>query len=454
LSTLINKVNLFVDEWLISSHLKDSPIHLRKARVLVFLHLFLFFICLSFDISNNIIYPTVENPPLKTAMVITIGLSLVFKFFGNFNLSGNLLALFLFFVIAEAVPTSGGLFSDNLLWLVASPLLALLFANQISGLFWTLVLLGYTFYMYHVELNAPVTLRVQTYHLDAMYYLITYSGLFIIIVGVVLIFASGQTLIIKALNEKKAELEQQKKEITQQAQELKEAQTQLQISNNELEQFAYAASHDLKEPLRMIGSYTQLIKRKLSSSLDENTAEYMNYVTDGVSRMDKLLTDLLEYSRLGRSNAKAKDTDLNEILFVVINNLMTSMKDTKTEIFSNQLPTITATSTEMMQLFQNLIANSIKFRRKDEQPVIEITHLQKDNHHIFLFSDNGIGIPEESHQSVFNIFERLHSRSEYEGSGIGLATCKKIVKNLGGDIAVMPKNRPGTTIKFTIPCSN
>jgi len=290
--------------------------------------------------------------------------------------------------------------------------------------------------------------------LDAMYYFITYSGLFIIVVGVVLIFARGQALIIKALNEKQEELERQKQEIQNQAQSLKEAQVQLQGSNRELEQFAYAASHDLKEPLRMIGTYTQLIQRKLNDHLDEATGEYMHFVTDGVTRMDKLLTDLLEYSRLGRVNTQTTKTDLGEILFVVINNLMMVMKDSNAAIYSNPLPTIKAPSTQMIQLFQNLIANSIKFRQKGVVPVIEINYSFEKGNHVFTFHDNGIGIPEEHRKNVFNIFERLHTRQEYEGTGIGLATCKKIVANLGGDIWVASTDKPGSKFQFTLPSAN
>ncbi|TAK37451.1 MAG: hypothetical protein EPO28_11885, partial [Saprospiraceae bacterium] len=419
-----------------------------------FLHLFLFLISLAFDLNNTLNFPDAANPPLKLAMLITIGLALIFKYFGNFTLSGNLLALFLSFVLVESIPTSGGLYSDNLLWLLAAPLMALLFANPRSGLLWLIGLLGYTAYQYFLEINAAVSFREQTLDLDAMYYFITYSGLFIIVVGVVLIFARGQALIINALNEKQEELERQKQEIQNQAQSLKEAQVQLQGSNRELEQFAYAASHDLKEPLRMIGTYTQLIQRKLNDHLDEATGEYMHFVTDGVTRMDKLLTDLLEYSRLGRVNTQTTKTDLGEILFVVINNLMMVMKDSNASIYSNPLPTIKAPSTQMIQLFQNLIANSIKFRQKGVEPVIEINYSFEDGNHVFTFHDNGIGIPEEHRKNVFNIFERLHTRQEYEGTGIGLATCKKIVTNLGGDIWVASTGKPGSKFQFTLPSAN
>lgn len=371
---LLKSTGFFIDRWLVPDQFKSSPILLRKARVLVFLHLFLFLISFVFDLNNTLNFPDAANPPLKLAMLIVIGLTIIFKYFGNFTLSGNLLAVFLSYVLINSIPTSGGLYSDNLLWLLAAPLMALLFANPRSGLFWLIGILGYMGFQYYLEINAAVSFREQTMDLDALYYLVTYAGLFIIVVGVVLIFARGQALIIEALNQKQEELERQKEEIQKQAQSLKEAQVQLQGSNRELEQFAYAASHDLKEPLRMIGTYTQLIQRKLNDHLDGATGEYMHFVTDGVTRMDKLLTDLLEYSRLGRKNTQVSKTNLDEILFIVINNLMMVMKDNDAAIYSNPLPTIKAPTTQMIQLFQNLIANSIKFRRKDVHPVIEIKY--------------------------------------------------------------------------------
>ena len=314
--------------------------------------------------------------------------------------------------------------------------------------------MGVSFYLYSLDEQSHAMYKEQMKGFDSTYYLISYVGLFVMVVGIVLVFATGQTLIIKALNEKRIELSEQKQEIFKQAQSLRAAESKLIESNKELEQFAYAASHDLKEPLRMIGTYSQLIQRKLSGNIDATTGEYLTYVTDGVKRMDNLLNDLLEYSRLGRNKESLKDTNLNEIVFVVINNLMTRMQETDTAVYCNDMPVIKSSSTEMIQLFQNLVANSIKFRRKDESPVIEINHAYEKGMHYFLFQDNGIGIPEKYHSSIFEIFERLHSKQDYEGSGIGLATCKKIVNNLGGEIRVVSNGKPGTAFQFTLPAEN
>lgn len=302
-----------------------------------------------------------------------------------------------------------------------------------------------------MDLQFPGFYRSQTESLDGLYYLITYSGLFIMLIGIVLIFATGQSMIIRALDEKQKELTKQKAELSRQTQALIEAEEKLTAINKELEQFAYSASHDLKEPLRMIGSYVTLIKRRMGVDLDPNTQEYMGFITSGVSRMEKMLNDLLQYSRLGRSSEQMKDYDLNDTLLIVMQNLMPLMERTDATIYSNKLPVLRSSSVEMVQLFQNLLSNSIKFRKPNTSPVIGITYHNEADQHRFMFMDNGIGIPEKSRQAVFNIFERLHSIQEYEGSGIGLATCKKIVNNLGGTIWVEPEKQDGTTFVFTIP---
>ena len=200
----------------------------------------------------------------------------------------------------------------------------------------------------------------------------------------------------------------------------------------------------------MIGNYTQLIKKRMNANMDEVSEEYMYFVTDGVKRMQRLLDDLLDYSRLGKSQ-NLKNTDLNNTLLIVMNNLMMVMQETQAAIYCNELPTIYASSSEMMQLFQNIISNAIKFRAKDIKPIIKIRCIDETERYLISIKDNGIGIPEEHQSRVFTIFERLHAKDEYEGTGIGLSTCKKIVTNLGGEIWVESTFGEGTTFYFTIP---
>ena len=442
---------LLIDKWLISNKSSFNSIDHWKARLLAVVHIFILLVGIVFEIVNRFIVP-VENPPeLIVGILLVLGLIFIFRKWGNLVLSGNLLAGVVFLVLMFAVFDTGGLFSDNLLFMLLSPLLTLLFANRISGAFWLFAMVAFVFYLNHNGYDSTEFLSQNVIENGSQYYMINYIGLFVAVVGIVLLFATGQSMMISALDEKQQELTEQKTELLRQTKSLKKAQIKLKAINEELEQFAYAASHDLKEPLRMIKMYTQFIEKRLNEQIDKTSVEYFTFVTDGVTRMERLLTDLLEYSRLGRGNRQPKDTDLNDVLLAVINNLTASMKENEAAVMSNELPVVKSTSTEMIQLFQNLISNSIKFRRENEKPLIKIQHeLENGNHH-FYFMDNGIGIAKEDCARVFNIFERLHGKTEYEGTGIGLATCKKIIDNLGGKIWVEPGKELGTTFQFLIP---
>lgn len=449
--------------YLIHPQLENNPISYRKALVLSYLHLFL--AAFGFIIYLICSLLTLDNDPfLLVGVIICTFLMWVFRKYGNLVLASNCLAFLCFVLMSTSVPNSGGLFSDNLLWLIISPLIALLFGNKKSGFFWLCCLFLFSTYLYLYGTAENYT-QIFNQQVDITYYYISYSFLFLFIFGIVIIFEIGQTLIIKMLNVKTMLLEQQKLEISQKNEEIEAAYEQLQLknaeleatqskliyTNGELENFAYAAAHDLKEPLRMIGMYTGLSKKRMVTIQDKPTIEYMTFVTDGVDRMQRLLDDLLQYSRTGKKKEDSKEIDLNSVLFVVISNMVATMKDTQATIIINDLPTIEGSTTEMIQLFQNLIANAIKFRKSDVIPEIKITATDEGDNYLISLDDNGIGIKEEFHEKVFAIFERLHSRSEFEGSGIGLATCKKIVAGAGGKIWLNSTEGIGTTFYFTFP---
>jgi signal transduction histidine kinase len=446
-------------EKFIADKLKSSPFLLRKAKVLTYIHLFTFVAALINIFITEFITPANEGVPLIAACIVLGLLMYLFKRYGNLAMSGNFLAGWWVLVLAPVVPSTGGLYSDNLLWLMIAPLIALLFANRLSGFLWILVLEVFLYYVYQAEPTDTSSRLEILRKFDHLYYFTSYTLLIAVLFAVVTIFETGQKLIINMLSEQKAileqqkeELERQKQEMARQAEELSKFEEKLLASNLELENFAYAASHDLKEPLRMIGMYTQLLKRRLRGKLDDNTEEFMFYITDGVSRMQRLLDDLLAYSRLNKQDhGDIKDVDLNDTVFIVVHNLTMAMKETSAAVLLNNLPALKASNTEMTQLFQNLIANSIKFRKKEENPIIQIMHSESQSQHTFMVIDNGIGIKKEYQERVFNLFERLHSRSEYEGSGIGLATCKKIINKLGGRIWATSTENVGTTFHFTIP---
>jgi PAS domain S-box-containing protein len=232
---------------------------------------------------------------------------------------------------------------------------------------------------------------------------------------------------------------------------LKELTQELQRSNQELEQFAYIASHDLQEPLRAVASYTQLLQQDYLDQLDESAQDYMAFIIDGATRMRQLIQALLMYSRLGTRPPEGKPTDCNAILRQVTENLQIAIAQSQATITYDSLPTVEADPTQLIQLFQNLIANAIKFCR-DRPPHIQIEAQLTENAWLFQVKDNGIGIKPKYLDRIFVIFKRLHTRREFSGTGIGLAVCKKIVERHGGRIWVESQPGVGSTFFLTLPC--
>lgn len=233
----------------------------------------------------------------------------------------------------------------------------------------------------------------------------------------------------------------------------RQAEQELARSNRDLEQFAYVASHDLQEPLRMVATYAQLLGERYRGKLDDNADKYIDYVVDGALRMQTLVQDLLAFSRVGRQGSSRTLLNCGSIVELVLKNLAGAIHESGARIRYEQLPTIRAERSQLIQLFQNLIGNAIKFRGK-EPPLVQISAEQDDQKWSFAVSDNGIGIAPEHAEVVFAIFKRLHTRQEYPGSGIGLAICKKIVEQHGGRIWVESQPGRGATFKFTIPAEN
>lgn len=234
-------------------------------------------------------------------------------------------------------------------------------------------------------------------------------------------------------------------------QKVKERTEELERSNHELEQFAYVASHDLQEPLRVITSYLQLLEKRNQGQLDEKSSKYIKTAIDGSRRMKKLIEGLLEYSRVRKGENDLETVDCGDLIEKVMQDLKLSIEESGTDIqVADTLPTIEANSVQIKMLFQNLISNAIKFRKEDQTPVIEISTDEKGTEYWFSVSDNGIGIDPEFYERVFVIFQRLHTRAEYPGTGIGLALCKKIVERHGGKIWLDSKAGEGTTIHFTV----
>ncbi|GAA3142179.1 sensor histidine kinase [Streptomyces rameus] len=235
-------------------------------------------------------------------------------------------------------------------------------------------------------------------------------------------------------------------QMDEQAQDLKR-------SNTELEQFAYVASHDLQEPLRKVSSFTQLLQRRYGGQLDDKADQYIAFAVDGANRMQTLINDLLAFSRVGRVHNDHRTVDLEDVLSRAVDDLSVAVEETGAEISHDALPTVVGDSTQLGMLWQNLLSNAIKFHSPDRPPQIHVSAVRQGDMWEFAVGDNGIGIAPEFQEKVFAIFQRLHTKDAYPGTGIGLAMCKKVVEFHGGTIRIDSEYRLGTRVVFTLPAT-
>ena len=230
-----------------------------------------------------------------------------------------------------------------------------------------------------------------------------------------------------------------------------ELEESLRRSNRELEQFAYIASHDLQEPLRMVNSYLQLLERRYSDGLDDTAREFIAYATDGAVRMQGLIRDLLEYSRVTTKGKEPAPVEAGDCLSSALENLRIAIEEADGAVSVDTLPRVMADESQLIRLFQNLVGNALKYRDKDRAPSIRVGVARRGGDWAFSVRDNGIGIAPGDFDRVFQVFQRLHGRGDYEGTGIGLAVCKKIVERHGGEIWLESEPGQGTTFHFTLP---
>jgi PAS domain S-box-containing protein len=222
-------------------------------------------------------------------------------------------------------------------------------------------------------------------------------------------------------------------------------------SNSELEQFAYVASHDLQEPLRMVTSFLTQLERKYVDIIDDKGKQYIHFAVDGAKRMRQIILDLLEYSRVGRSNESIELIDVNDLCRDIILLHQRQIADSEAVIRLENLPVLSSYKAPLQQLLQNLLSNALKYQKPDARPVVTISCSETPCNWQFAVKDNGIGIHPDYFEKIFTIFQRLHNKDEYSGTGMGLAICKKIVENMGGKIWLESVEGKGTTFHFSLP---
>ena len=233
--------------------------------------------------------------------------------------------------------------------------------------------------------------------------------------------------------------------------ERKRAENELRRANADLEQFAYSASHDLQEPLRTIKIYSELLAGHLSAAVEGETAEFLDFLRSAATRMEMLVRDLLAYTQVSRLEAPVDEVDTNEALAEVIANLRGAIAESGAAVTFDRLPPVRAHKTHMRQLFQNLIGNAIKYRSEDRAPEVHIGAERQDGYWLFTVRDNGIGIQPEFKEQIFGLFSRLHNADRYDGTGIGLAICQRIVERYHGRIWVESEPGRGSEFRFTLP---
>lgn len=355
----------------------------------------------------------------------------------------------LFFIVvyglAFVLLSTLGSFGPGLVYLLAGSIfMIIIFPSKYSWLSVIINIIFCTFYGLFIEYNL-VSIHQSDINNTISWFAITSNLIFLNAVFSILIpkLFDGMQISLDKQRELDNKLQIKQKD-------LENSLSLVKSKNQELEQFAYIASHDLQEPLRMITSYLALLNKKYNSLFDEKAKQYIFFASDGAQRMRNIISDLLEYSRISRTEYIPEKLKLEEVVKEVISLQKRLISETEAEIKYYNLPEIYVYKTPLIQILQNLINNAIKYRKEETKPVIYINANENEEEWLISVKDNGIGIDKNSFNKIFVIFHRLHSRDKFDGTGIGLAITKKIVENLGGKIWVESEEGKGSTFYFTL----
>ena len=436
--------------FIVNKHFTKDTEEYRKAQ------LYVWNAFAGFSITFVMIILTFYNPVYGKVSYLPISVtalaSLVIMYYtGNLKLCVDITCASLSLAFIKPILMTGGVHSQIFIWLILPSIFALTLGDMKRGVFWTVVAILVRVVIYKMD-NDILAAKIVTANKLAC----LINSIFFACTILAMMFAyeyiktKQQKTIQKQL---KILLEQQDDNLSM-IQQLQKIEQALTLSNNELKSFAFAAAHDLKEHIRLIGMHVQVIRKKLSSQIDIQTQEHMTFVMSGVKRMEKLLVNLVEHEQVGNKLEEKKKLNLEEICEFLFKKIKNKLPEVVINFKVNNLPKIVYYQKEVALLFEHLLDNAVKFRRNDVPLDISIDCLESNHNYVFKVADNGIGIEKDYHERVFDLFSRIHNRRDYEGSGIGLATCKKIVTNLNGRIWLENTEGGGTTVYFSIPQSN
>ncbi len=437
---------------------KSTDKNATKAKVLVYVLLFSLLACCCLFIFSKVgILP--PSFPILGLILSLVVLLIGFRYTNSIPLISNAFVTILaYFQIIWSL-ASGGIYSVDNFFLYILPLTAYVLSEVRSATFWLVVVNIWAFYLFSLAdtLEQMQYFREQTLAFPPAYYLVfcVTSSLFSFIL--ISIFYFENKNLIKKLEVNQQALELKNKAFAAQATQLEITQGRLKNSNRELEQYAYATSHDLKQPIRTINGFANLLKKDLEKkeALDEENTEFLNLILKSSSNMLHLVTDLLAYAKLTAVKETAfQKLALDEVLDNVLTNLQNQIDTNEVNIERTLLPTLEVIPTKINQIFQNIISNAIKFKKKTEPLTIKIHSAKKAKYWELAIEDNGIGIEQKHQEKIFAPFHKLHSQKDYPGSGIGLATCKRIIELHKGKIWVESEEGKGTKFTFTLPLSN
>lgn len=440
--------------WLLPEKAKLDNQVMTKSKILVYVLLLASMLSFGLFFLNEVVSIKSIFPFIPTGVFCLI-LLLVYKYTGSEKVIGHIMVFIIAIILFDMTLKTGGVISLDAFCLYMVPLIAFAVIGMKAGMFWTLccgVWGGYLFYL----AGTPEQLqyfREQTLGFDRAYY-----GIFIFINiffigGVLFIFDYQNKKLIQQLEKNQLDLEKKNKEYASQTEILKQTQEKLKNSNKELEVYAHATSHDLKQPIRTINGFTNLLNRHLEKNqmIDDKSSELVKMILLGTKNMQRLVEDLLAYAKLTSSKESSfQIMDLDDVLDNVIMDLKNQIETNNVTIIRGELPTLKVVPIKINQIFQNIISNAIKFKKRNEDLTIKISSKKKGNQWHLIIEDNGIGIDEKYQEKIFAPFQKLHTDEEYSGSGIGLATCKRIVDLHKGEIWVESELDKGTKFYFTL----